>query len=75
MDVDGQNILGVHRSRKQQLRRGSVYPARRWYPHVYRRLPRLLRYFKALSVQSNHILRHYARHYRRANSFRRLALH
>lgn len=50
MDVDGQNIFGVHRSRKQQLRRGSVYPARRWYPHVHRRLFRLLWCFEALSV-------------------------
>lgn len=50
MDVNRQNILGVHRSRKQQLRRGSVHPARRWYPHVHRRLLRLLRCFEALSL-------------------------
>jgi len=74
MDTDRQNVPGIDRPRRGQLRRGSVHPVGRWDSYVHRRLPGLLRRSEALSMLSGLLLRHHACHYRRTDRFRRLAL-
>lgn len=74
MYADGQNVLGIDRSRRGQLQCGSVHFAGRWDSHVRRRLLGLLRRTETLSVLFGLLRRHHARHYRRADRFRRLAL-